>query len=40
MFIMGDKSPKNKEKMKMKKRSEKTKAATHTSSENLQTEPK
>jgi len=35
---MGDKSPKNKE--KMKKRSEKTKAATHTSSDNSQTESK
>ena len=35
---MGDKSPKNKEKLKRK--SSKTKAATHTSSENAQTEPK
>jgi len=38
MFNMGDKSPKNKE--KMKKKATKTKAATHTSSENSQTEPK
>ena len=38
MFKMGDKSPKNKE--KMKKKVTKTKAATHTSSENSQTEPK
>ena len=38
MFKMGDKSPKNKE--KMKKKATKPKAATHTSSENAQTEPK
>ena len=32
MFAMGDKSPKNKE--KMQKKATKTKAATHTSSDN------
>lgn len=38
MLNMGDKSPKNKE--KMKKKSSKNKAATQASSEHSQTEPK